>query len=87
MIAVEVCVGSACHVKGSYAVISKLQELISDHRLEDQVEVKAAFCFGHCAQAVSVHFEDEDTIYSVAPDSAAVKTFFETEVLKRANAA
>lgn len=87
MIAVEVCVGSACHVKGSYAVISKLQELISDNKLEDQAEVKAAFCFGNCAQAVSVHFEGEETVYSVAPDSASVKTFFQTEVLKRTGVA
>lgn len=85
MISVEVCVGSACHVKGSYAVISKLQELISDNGLEDQVEVKAAFCFGHCAQAVSVQFTGEETVYSVAPDSASVKMFFKDEVLTRAN--
>lgn len=83
MLSVEVCVGSACHVKGSYAVISKLQELVSDRQLEDLVEVKAAFCFGRCAHAVSVHFEDEDEVYSVAPDSSSVKAFFETEVLKR----
>lgn len=87
MISVEVCVGSACHVKGSYSIISKLQELISENGLEEKVEVKAAFCFGHCAQAVSVHFEEEETVYSVAPDSASIKEFFQSEVLKRAQAA
>lgn len=83
MLTVEVCVGSACHVKGSYAVISKLQELISEQHLEDLVEVKAAFCFGNCAHAVSVHFGDEETVYSVAPDTGSVKEFFQTEVLTR----
>lgn len=86
MLDLEVCVGSACHVRGSYAVISKLQELISDSDLDDKVQVKAAFCFGHCTEPVSVHFAEEDPVYSVAPDSASVKAFFETEILKRVNA-
>lgn len=83
MITLEVCVGSACHVKGSYNIINKLQELISDNGLEDQIDIKAAFCFGRCAQAVSVQFEGEDEVYSVSPTSESVKQFFHTEIKKR----
>lgn len=83
MITLEVCVGSACHVKGSYNIINKLQELISDNGLEDQIDIKAAFCFGRCAQAVSVQFEGEDEVYSVSPTSESVKQFFNTEIKKR----
>ena len=83
MITLEVCVGSACHVKGSYNIINKLQELISENGLEDQIEVKAAFCFGRCAQAVSVQFEGEDEVFSVSPTSDSVTHFFKSEIKKR----
>lgn len=81
MLSIQVCVGSACHLKGSYGVIHSLQLLISEHQLEDKVEVKAAFCLGNCAQAVSVRFEDEELIYSVLPQD--VGHFFTDEVLFR----
>lgn len=86
MITLEVCVGSACHVKGSYNIINKLQQLISDDGLEDQIEIKAAFCFGRCAQAVSVHFEGEEEIFSVSPTTESVKQFFDTQIKQRLNA-
>ncbi|MDF2839839.1 MAG: hypothetical protein K0Q99_610 [Clostridia bacterium] len=54
MTTIEVCIGSACHIKGSYNVISKLQEIINDKKLENQVVIKAAFCLGECTNAVSV---------------------------------
>ena len=80
----EVCVGSACYLKGSYNVISDLQELVSDHDLAEQIEIKAAFCFGNCAGAVSASFEDEDQLLSVDPNQ--VKRFFDNEVLPRLQA-
>ncbi len=81
MVTLEVCVGSACHMKGSYTIISKLQELISEHQLEEKVNIKAAFCFGKCSKAVSVKFEAEDEVYSV--DTKSVDEFFSSEILKR----
>lgn len=83
MVSIEVCVGSACHVKGSPLVIQKLQALIRQNCLEEVVLVKAAFCFGHCAEAVSVHFEGDDTVYSVAPNDEAVELFYQTKILPR----
>lgn len=77
----EVCVGSACYLKGSYDVISKLQELVSDSGLDDQVEIKAAFCFGHCSKPVSAKFEDEDEVMSIDPKN--VKAFFEEHLRTR----
>lgn len=81
MVSVNVCVGSACHLKGSYDLISSLQEIINDNNCSDKVEVKAAFCLGHCSNAVSVKFDDEDKVYQLAPKDA--KAFFENEILKR----
>ena len=40
MVTVEVCIGSACYVKGSNEVVTILQELIKEKGWEDQVNVK-----------------------------------------------
>jgi NADH:ubiquinone oxidoreductase subunit E len=58
-----VCVGSACHLKGSYRVISKIQKLIDEQYLGNRISLKAAFCIGECTKAVTVKVEDE--IYSL----------------------
>lgn len=58
MIMIQVCIGSACHIKGSYNIINKLQELIKQKGLENQVGIKAAFCLGQCTKAVSVKVND-----------------------------
>ena len=48
----------SCHVKGSYQVIHKLQDLIEKEKMQDKIEIKAAFCLGECARAVSVKVDD-----------------------------
>lgn len=61
---INVCIGSACHLKGSYKVINGLQKKIEERGLEDQVLVKASFCLGECTKAVSVRI-DEGKVFSV----------------------
>lgn len=59
LLTIQVCVGSACHLKGSYNVINKLIETIKNNRLEDRITVKAAFCIGQCTKAVSVRVNNK----------------------------
>lgn len=73
---IQVCIGSVCHLKGSYDIINSLEKLIADNGLTDKVTMKAAFCLGNCVGAVCVKVGDE--IYSVQPDT--VENFFETVV-------
>lgn len=54
-----VCVGSSCHLKGSHDVIARLQELIREYRLMNDVELCASFCLGNCAAGVSMTVDDE----------------------------
>ncbi|GAA0743180.1 (2Fe-2S) ferredoxin domain-containing protein [Clostridium oceanicum] len=77
MITINVCVGSACHLKGSYKVISSFKKMISDKDLENKIEIKGAFCLGHCTEAVSVKVEDK--IYSV--NESNVDKFFHDVIL------
>ncbi|MFR1708411.1 MAG: NAD(P)H-dependent oxidoreductase subunit E [Clostridium sp.] len=81
MVNVSVCIGSACHVKGSYNVINAFQQMIEEHDLSDKVELKAVFCLGHCSDAVSVKI-DNGEVYSVSGLTA--KSFFKKEILPRA---
>ncbi len=56
---VYICVGSSCHVKGSYKVIELMRKAIADNQLEDKVTLKAAFCLGNCAEGVSIRIDDK----------------------------
>jgi len=80
VIDLSVCVGSACHIKGSYNVINNFQQIIEEYNLSDKVELKAIFCLGHCTEGVSVKIDDSE-VYSVS--GATARKFFETEVLPK----
>ncbi len=55
-----VCVGSSCHLKGSYEIIELMKDAISKNNLEDKVTLKATFCLGKCGVAgVSIKVDDE----------------------------
>lgn len=80
MIKISICVGSSCHLKGSYQVIQIFQELIKKNRLETKVELKASFCLGRCTKGVSVNIDDE-FIDELTPVNAVAR--FEEYVLRR----
>lgn len=56
---VSVCIGSACHLRGSYDVKTTFQNLIAYHHLEDKVALEVAFCLGHCKDGVTIKIDDE----------------------------
>jgi NADH:ubiquinone oxidoreductase subunit E len=56
---INVCVGSSCHLKGSYEVVETLKRLIAEQNLEDKIELKASFCLGNCSNGVSMKVDDE----------------------------
>ena len=79
MMTISVCIGSACHLKGSYNVVSELQEMIEEKGLGDEVELTGVFCLGHCTDAVSVQIGEE--VFSVNSDN--VGDFFKEQVLAK----
>lgn len=60
---INVCIGSACHLKGSYDVIKEFQKVLKEYQLEDKIILKGAFCLSHCTEAVSTKIGDQ--IYSM----------------------
>jgi NADH:ubiquinone oxidoreductase subunit E len=80
MLTIVICVGSSCHVRGSEDLAEKLEGLIAQHELQEQVELVGAFCMDHCSMGVSVRVE-ESQFSGLRPDDA--ETFFANEVLPR----
>ena len=77
---IYVCVGSSCHIKGSYDIIQLLRDAITEHQLEDKITLSAAFCLGRCTDGVTVKIGDE-IICGVSRDNFS--DFFEKDVLTR----
>lgn len=65
---ITICVGSACHLKGSQKVIETLQKLVAEQNLYEEVELKAGFCLGRCAEGVTIKADDR-LICNVTPDN------------------
>lgn len=76
---VTICIGSACHLKGSREVIQQLQTLVKQNGLAQKVDLNGAFCTGNCVNGVCVTVGDE--LFSVSPDT--VQEFYEKEIVGR----
>ena len=76
---VTICIGSACHLKGSRDIIHQMQELVKEHGVGDKVDLNGAFCSGNCVNGVCVTVDGE--LHSLSPENK--KEFFETEILGR----
>ena len=48
MTQLSVCIGSACHLKGAYNVISTFQHLIEERGLHEKIAFSAKFCTKEC---------------------------------------
>lgn len=76
---IYICIGSACHLKGSYEVVENLNMLIEKYPKKNIV-LKSSFCLGKCSEGVSVKFNEK--FFSITPNN--VTDFFNNIVLKEA---
>lgn len=76
---ITICIGSACHLKGSREVIQRMQEMVRQKGLEGTVDLNGAFCSGNCVNGVCVTVDDE--IFSLKPEET--EAFFEKEIVGR----
>lgn len=56
---VLVCVGSSCHLRGSYEIVNLMKESIAKNGIEADVDLGGAFCFGKCTDGVTIKVDDE----------------------------
>lgn len=78
MVKIQICIGTACHLRGSRAVVERIQQLISDNNLKDKIDMSGKFCLGECKNnGVSVSVNGRE--YDVMPDKT--DEFFQSEIL------
>ncbi len=78
---VQICIGSSCHLKGSYEIVEKFQAALKEHHLEDKVTLSGSFCIGKCNRE-GVTLQVDDKIHTgITPDS--FDAFFEANVLNK----
>lgn len=65
---VYVCVGSSCHLRGSYKIIELMKENIEKNGLDEKVNLSAAFCLGKCTTGVTIKV-DEEVVCGVSPEN------------------
>ena len=80
MVIVQVCVGSACHLRGSQEIVELFQKEIQERNLEDEIMLYGSFCIGKCSP-VGVTVQVDDDIY-VGITPAGFKEFFADKILK-----
>ncbi|MEA5018530.1 MAG: (2Fe-2S) ferredoxin domain-containing protein [Erysipelotrichaceae bacterium] len=78
MLKITVCIGSACHLKGSREIVERLQALIKKEKLTEEIELKGTFCLGNC-QKDGVSITIDDQYHNVLKDD--IDTFFEQYIL------
>ena len=78
MTEVKVCIGTCCHLKGSYNVICCFQKMIEQYNLHDKVNLSAVLCTNNCRDDVCVIIDD--TVYNVTVDEA--RAFFKSKIMK-----
>lgn len=77
MVDLSICIGSSCHLKGSYNIIQVFQQQIEEKSLHDKIDFKAAFCMKECNNnGVCVSLNGKK--YTVTQETA--KGFFENVI-------
>ncbi|MEI6519315.1 MAG: [FeFe] hydrogenase, group A [bacterium] len=77
-VTVEVCVGTCCFQQGSYNSMQKLGKLIQQHEMDNDIELKATFCFENCGQGPNIAVNGE-VICNATPDK--ITEIFNSEII------
>ena len=57
---IQICVGSACHLKGSEKLVGLFEDALKKYDLENDVTLAGSFCTGKCNRiGVTVTVNDE----------------------------
>jgi len=80
MVEVRICVGTSCHLNGSYNVVQSIQQLIEEKSIHEKINVEACFCMKECqAKGVSVTIDGQK--FRIIPEEIGV--FFQENIMPR----
>ncbi len=78
---VQICVGSACHIKGSEKLVELFQKAITENKLDNEITLAGSFCTGRCnREGVTVSIDD-DVYTGITPEK--FEDFFKDKILKK----
>ncbi|MBQ5390024.1 MAG: NAD(P)H-dependent oxidoreductase subunit E [Clostridia bacterium] len=81
---IQICVGSACCIRGSEKLVEKFQHAITHYNKEAEITLAGCFCIGKCnAYGVTVQVNDE-IFTGITPES--FEEFWNDTVLKKLEA-
>lgn len=78
---ITVCVGSACHLKGSQEIINYFKTALKEEGLENEVELKGTFCMDKCTEEGANFLIDDELFHARSADEA--RQVFEKEILQK----
>ncbi len=77
---VQICIGSSCHIKGSYDIVEMMRIAINEYNLGDEITLAGSFCIGNCNRiGVTIQLDD---IVHIGITKEGFKNFFEENILK-----
>ena len=56
---VMICIGSSCHIRGSYDVVNKLKSLVDNNTSVEHVDLCGSFCMGECGKGVCIKVDEK----------------------------
>ena len=78
---IQVCVGSACHLKGSPEIVELLQKAVEENHLKDEITLVGSFCIGKCNRVGVTIQIDDDVHTGITKEN--FKEFFQEHVLSK----
>lgn len=78
---VQICVGSACHIKGSEKLVELFQKAITENKLDNEITLAGSFCTGRCNREGVTVSVDDDVYTGVTPEK--FDDFFKDKILKK----
>ncbi|MBO8140259.1 MAG: NAD(P)H-dependent oxidoreductase subunit E [Thermosipho sp. (in: Bacteria)] len=73
---IKICMGSSCHLKGSYEIIEKIKEMNIKN-----LKLVGSLCFGKCSDGINLEING-NIISNVSPENVQekIKKFLEEGV-------
>ncbi len=77
---IQICVGSACHLKGSYDIVELLKAKVHELGLENEITLAGSFCTGRCNREGVTVTVDDDIYTGITKESFS--EFFNDKIMK-----
>ncbi|GEM_PF-34018 len=75
---IRICMGSSCHLKGSFEVVKKLREVFEGN---DDVELLGSLCMNNCSKGINAEINGK-IVSKLTPENAAEVVLREIRKIK-----